>query len=294
MLDKKTVIALGYFDSLHLGHRTVISSAVEYAQSTQSQTTVFTFDGNVKNLTRGQALPDVYTLEERRKMLYDMGVNSLFVAPITKEYLALSPTEFLTQLNQQLSISAYFCGEDYRFGCKGSGDVNFLIEYAKSHGQKVFVQKIYSLDGEKVSTTGVKQFLQQGQIEKANAYLVKPYSISGVVNGDRKVGRSLGFPTANLSVDYKQSLLKQGVYAGVVKFEGQQYYAVINYGARPTYGLEKPLLEAHLIDFNGDLYNKQITVEFLYFLRETQKFCDGDVLKKQIAKDVERVKGIRL
>ena len=223
-----------------------------------------------------------------------MGVHSLFVAPVNKEYLSLSPTEFLTQLNQELNVCAYFCGEDYRFGCKGAGDVNFLIDYANKHGQKVFVKKIELLDGEKVSTTSVKQFLQQGQIEKANEYLVNPYSICGVVNGDRKVGRSLGFPTANLSVDYKQSLLKQGVYAGVVKFDGQKYSAVINYGTRPTYGLDKPILEAHLIDFKGDLYQKQITVEFLSFLRETQKFSDGDSLKKQIAKDVERAKGIRL
>ncbi|MBQ3596616.1 MAG: riboflavin biosynthesis protein RibF [Clostridia bacterium] len=294
MLDKKTVIALGYFDSLHIGHRAVISGAIKHAKKTQATTTVFTFDGNVKNLTRGQELPDVYTLEERRKMLYDMGVNELFVAPVNKEYLSLSPTEFLTQLNQKLNVSAYFCGEDYRFGYKGSGDVTFLQEYAKTHGQKVFVQKIELIDGEKVSTTGVKQFLQQGKIEKANECLVTPYSITGVVNGDRKVGRSLGFPTANLGVDYKQSLLKQGVYAGVVKFDDKKFPAVINYGERPTYGLTNSLLEAHLIGFKGDLYGKQITVEFLSFIRETQKFPDGDTLKQQIAKDVELVKGITL
>lgn len=294
MLDKgfkPTVIALGYFDSVHLGHQKLIKLAKEYADKHGCTLTVFTFLGNVKakiNLTDEKS---VYLPREREIFIRDLGADYIYFAPITKTFLSTGKLAFLNGLNKKFNIKCYFSGQDYTFGAYGKGDAKYLTEYAKKHNQEHIIVDTYTYLGEKVSTTRVKGALACGNLSLVKKLLGRNYSISGKVVADRQVGKKLGFPTANIFCDSDKFMLKNGVYSGSVKIDGKRYSAIINYGARPTYDLKNKLIEAHIVDFNGDLYGKYITLEFVDFMREILRFESEEQLKEQLKKDLLKIKG---
>ena len=291
MLDNKVVIALGYFDSVHKGHRLVLDTAKRCAKKHGASFVVFTFDGNVKSFFTNQPDKSIYTSEERLQILNELGVDQVFFAPTTSEFLSLSKQEFLDFLCKKYNVVAYVSGEDYTFGKFGSGNVDFLREYASAHGQEYVVVDTLLSDAEKVSTTRVKSLLSKGDVKGANALLVRHYSVTGRVCHDRKVGKKLGFPTVNLHVDKHKFNILDGVYKGHVFIDSVKYDAIINYGARPTFNLDEKLLEAHILDFDGDLYDREITVFFDQFMRNIQKFSSSCELQSQLQIDLQNVKG---
>lgn len=292
MLNKeKTVIALGYFDSVHKGHRKVIEKARCYAKEQGASLTVFTFKGNLKAMLSGEKEKNVYTAKEREKLLKDIGADQIYFAPVNKSFLSKGRLAFLNLLNKKFNIIAYFSGDDYSFGKYGKGKIDYLTRYANLHDQKHVVVKTYLSGGERVSTTRIKGELEKGEIKLANQLLGKDYFVTGKVFGDRKVGTSIGFPTLNLKIDYSKFTLKNAVYSGYICWKGKEYKAIINYGARPTFDLKEKLIEAHIIDFNQDLYGKEITLYFSDYIREIQKFSSSSELVSQLKKDVLCVKG---
>lgn len=292
MLDKnqRVVIALGYFDCVHKGHRKVIRGAFALAEKLNAKPIVFTFDGNLKGAIKGEREKNVYTTTERMLMLREMGVNDVYCAPINKQFLGLEAKAFLDKINSELNIVGYVTGDDYRFGYKGKGDVEFLKDYATKNAQQVVVTNTETADGLRISTSLIKELLTNGDIKRANYLLDRNYSITGEVVKDRRVGTRLGFPTININVESQKHLIKNGVYYGNVIVDGIKYKAIINYGARPTFNLEEKVLEAHLIDFNGDLYGKTLTISFEGYLRDIIAFKDGNFLKAQLEKDLLAVK----
>lgn len=291
MLDNKVVIALGYFDSVHKGHRLVLDTAKRCAKKHGASFVVFTFDGNVKSFFTNQPDKSIYTSEERLQILNELGVDQVFFAPTTSEFLSLSKQDFLEFLCEKYNVVAYVSGEDYTFGKFGSGNVDYLREYASAHGQEYVVVDTLLSDAEKVSTTRVKSLLSKGDVKGANALLVRHYSVTGRVCHDRKVGKKLGFPTVNLHVDKHKFNILDGVYKGHVFIDSVKYDAIINYGARPTFNLDEKLLEAHILDFDGDLYDREITVFFDQFMRNIQKFSSSCELQSQLQIDLQNVKG---
>lgn len=292
MLNKeKTVIALGYFDSVHLGHRKVIESAKRYANEHGATLTVFTFKGNLKAALLGQNEKNVYTAIEREKLLKELGADVIYFAPVNKTFLSMGKLAFLNLLNKRFNIVAYVSGDDYSFGKYGSGNIEYLDKYAKAHGQTHVVVPTFLQDELRVSTTRIKGELENGNILKANELLGRDFSVTGRVYGDRKVGTSLGFPTLNLKIDYSKFTLKNAVYSGYIYWQNKKYKAIINYGARPTFDLREKLIEAHIIDFDFDLYGKEITLYFSNYIREIKKFTCSDDLIAQLKKDVLSVKG---
>ncbi len=292
MSDKriKKVIALGYFDSVHIGHRAVLEAGKNVASELGASLKVFTFSGNLKKaLSKGDETV-VYTIDERKDLFSSIGVDEVFYAPTDNEFLSLDRSDFLDFLNANDDVVCYVCGEDYRFGLKGLGDVEFLEKYASEHGQTVRVQPTKTVNGNKVSTTLIKELLTAGLIESANNLLGESYFIKGVVEQGRKVGSELGFPTANIFAREDKTKLKHGVYYGHTVIDGVYYKAVINYGAKPTFKVFAESVEAHLIDFDGCLYGKQITLYFDGFLREIIKFTNRNGLIEQLQKDVKEVK----
>ncbi len=294
MLDKnqRVVIALGYFDCVHKGHRKVIGGAFALAEKLNAKPVVFTFDGNLKGAIKGEREKNVYTTTERMLMLREMGVNDVYCAPINKQFLGLEAKAFLDKINSELNIVGYVTGDDYRFGYKGKGDVEFLKDYATKNAQQVVVTNTETADGLRISTSLIKELLTNGDIKRANYLLDRNYSITGEVVKDRRVGTRLGFPTININVESQKHLIKNGVYYGNVIVDGIKYKAIINYGARPTFNLEEKVLEAHLIDFNGDLYGKTLTISFEGYLRDIVAFKDGIGLKEQLEKDLLVVKNM--
>ncbi len=294
MLDntnKPTVIALGYFDSVHLGHQKLIKYAKSYADEHGCSLTVFTFKGDLKaklNLSDGKC---VYLPNEREKFLLDLGADQIYFAPISKTFLSTGKLAFLNMLNRKFNIKCYFTGLDYTFGAKGKGNVDYLSQYAKRHNQEHVVVDTITYAEQKISTTLIKQKLLKGDIKGANNLLGRNYSITGKVVSDRKVGSKLGFPTANILLNNNKFTIKDGVYYGKVNYLDKDYKAIVNYGARPTFNLSDKLIEAHLVDFDGNLYGKQITVEFIGYIRDISKFDSQDQLKEQLKKDLLFIKG---
>ena len=292
MLDKqKTVIALGCFDSVHLGHQKVIKTAKKYADENGLTLTVFTFSGNLKAIINNSEEQNVYLLREREVLLKNLGADEIYFAPASKEFLSTDKKCFLDKLNADFNIECYVSGVDFTFGAFGKGDVNYLTDYAKAHNQNHIVVQTLNMFDEKISTTLIKEYLKNGDIVKANALLGRSFSVCGQVFKDRQVGKKLGFPTANVKLDKDKICVKHGVYVGKTKVDDKEYLSIINCGARPTFNLNESVIETHLIDFDGDLYKKQIEICFLEYLRDIKKFEDKDQLIKQLSFDIEKAKG---
>ncbi len=290
MLDNKTfptVLALGYFDSVHLGHQKVIKSAKILAEELCAKLIVVSFSGNLRAVLFGEREKVVYTESERERFYRELGADGVFFAPSTKEFLGMEKKEFLNFLNQKFQVKAYVCGADYRFGKMGEGTTETIKEYASSNNQTLKVLPLENSGGEKISSTKIKKLLSVGDVESANALLGREYSVSGVVFEDRKVGRKIGFPTTNIRLEFEKERLPDGVYLGGVEFDNKRYKAIVNYGARPTYDLENKLVEAHIIDFSGDLYGKEIKVSFTSFMRGIKKFNSESELTEQLKKDLQ-------
>ncbi len=289
------VVALGYFDSVHKGHQKVIESAKALAKEKNSKTVVFTFSGNLKAvLGEDERAKVVYTDEEREELYFSYGVDEIYFAPTDLDFLSLGKLAFLNMLNRKFNVVGYACGADYRFGRFGKGTPMDIERFANNKNQTLVVSSLLPFGKEKISTSLIKRLLSSGKIEQANALLGRSYSITGEVIHDRKVGRKLGFPTLNIIPNPEKQPLYVGVYAGHIVIDEVKYKAIINYGARPTFELSENLIEAHIIDFDGDLYGKKLTVFFDAFLREIKRFDTTEALTAQLRLDLENVKGMAL
>ena len=291
MLDKqKTVIALGCFDSVHLGHQKVIKTAKKHADENGLTLTVFTFSGNLKAIINKTEEKNVYLPFERETLLKNLGADNIYFAPITKEFLSTDRKDFLDELNKKFNISCYVSGVDFTFGAFGKGDAQYLTDYAKSHNQKHIVVETLNMFDEKISTTLIKEHLNNGEIDKANALLGRPFSVSGKVVKDRQVGKKLGFPTANIKLENDKICVKDGVYVGKTKVDGKEYLSIVNCGNRPTFNVDERVIESHLIGFDGDIYGKQIKIYFFEYLRDIKKFESQNKLIEQLSIDIEKAK----
>ncbi len=291
-LDKKnkTVLCLGFFDSLHFGHQKVIERAKLLAEKNGSSITVFSFNGNLKKALFGENEKVVLLPSERKRVLKSMGIKSTYFMPVTKKYLSLGKKEFLDLLTQKFSVSAFVFGEDFRFGKNAEGNASYALDYAREKNISVEIVPLENYNGEKISTTRVKDLLALGKIDLANELLGREYFISGKVFKDRGVGTKMGFPTANVDFSTDKATLKTGVYKGRVRLKNKTYSALINYGYRPTFNQNTLTLEVYLVNFNGNLYGRTITVFFEEFIREEKKFSNDKELVAQIEKDLKRVK----
>ncbi len=288
--NKRTVIALGYFDSVHTGHQKVIKHAKDVAIKLGHELLVFPFEGNLREYFSGKKESVVLTKAEREQAFYALGANACYFAPITPEFLGKDKRAFLDDIVNKFNVSVFVCGSDYTFGKNAEGNVEYLKNYAIENGLSAEIVELLSNGDKKVSTSNIKELLSLGEIEKANELLGKSYFITSMVKRNRGVGVSLGIPTANLDFGEKQ-VVKDGVYGGRVVIDGNMYLSVINYGNRPTFDIEEKQIEAHVLDFHGDLYDKEITVYFDTYLRDIVKFNSSEELTKQIQKDVKKIKG---
>ncbi len=279
LTDKKDLSAgsamlVGGFDGFHLGHRRLLSCAK------QSGLPV-----GVMTIVGGKEKP-LFTFEEREMIFKKAGADFVFELPFS-EIKDLSPQEFLGILLSEFHVKVFVCGEDFRFGKMASGTPEDL---KGGNRVRVEMQKLVTVDGVKVSSNEIKNLLKQGDVEKANRLLEEPFFLTGEVVEDRKIGRTIGFPTANIEYAKEKFPLKQGVYETLVEVDGVCYKGITNYGARPTFDNERVLTETYLDGFYGDLYGKKLTVAFVRFLREIRKFDSAQDLKAQLQEDIRRVR----
>ncbi len=287
----KKVIALGYFDSVHTGHRELLSAARNFADENGSFLCVSTFDDGFF-AALGKENEEVYLLHERKKILNALGVNDFLVLPVDSAFLSQTKENFCRFLLQNNPL-AVFVGEDYRFGKNAEGDVSFLTEYMAKYGVPCFSERLRFFEDKKISTTDIKSLLKNGETEKANYLLGQPFFITGIVRSDRKLGHHIGYPTANIQPEMGKIRILPGVYATKTRIDGTIYNSVTNVGNHPTFGDDNENVETFLFHFSGDIYDKEIEVSFLKYIRPIVRFNSAEELKKQIEKDIEKAKEIQ-
>ena len=287
-----TVIALGTFDGLHLGHTDVINTARNYAERSGIKLAVFTFSNHPLALIRPDLVPvRIISAEEKIKLLESFGVDYLINIPFTEDFAALSPDEFL----DRLACFNYRClvvGENFTYGFLGSGKTETLERSGRKNGFDVIVRPLVKMNGNIVSSTGIRNLIQAGHIEYANRMLGRAYAITGtIVHGEQR-GRKLGFPTANIELLHgEMAVPAPGVYAVTVSIEGSIYEGMGNIGNNPTFNdVEHARLEVNLFNCSGDLYGKTMSVQFHKYIRAEKKFSGVEELCRQIEEDKKAIK----
>lgn len=272
-------ICLGYFDGIHLGHQQIIKEALKNKVLPVS---VLTFDKPVSSLLDNDKSKEVLTsLKDKEAEAGKLGADYLLVMQIDKDFLSLSAEEFIDIL-KRLNVGHIYVGDDYRFGKNKSGDVSLL---KKSFDVTVVDTVLYK--GEKVSTQRIISLVKEGEMESVSKMLSRPYRISGTVVEGHHNGEKLGIRTANIKMDANYALPKFGVYITNAFINGKAYKAITNVGVHPTIEKEKePLIEVHIPNYKGIDYGKDISVEFLEFVREEKKFSSSKELVEQVRKDI--------
>lgn len=287
--ERPSVMALGNFDGLHLGHQQLVRRAQELAQATGVATSVLTFYPHPRQvLGKGQALQLITPFDEKVRVLARCGVELCYVADFTKEFASLTAEEFVFHFLAALNPQTVVVGFDYAFGRGGHADASQLKSLAEQIGIYVEIVGAVKMYGDKVSSTLIREKLSYGDLRLVHELLGRPYALTGhVVHGEKR-GRLLGFPTANIEMDAPYCLPKNGVYLVRVEAGGQWHAGVMNIGTKPTFHeTGHKSLEAHLFQFDGDLYEQPVRVELLDFLRDEKKFFSVEELVRQIRQDVE-------
>lgn len=289
MRDEKRIFSLGFFDGVHLGHQALIAQCVRLADAFQAQAAAITFDRHPLSLFVPEVPALINTNEDRQRLLRQYGVQSVLVKSVTPETMATPWQVFLEELLAQ-GAAGFVCGEDFRFGHKGEGDPEKLAAFCRERGLPCVIVPEQTADGRRISSTRIRTLLEAGDAEEANRLLGHPHILSGTVVPGRQLGRTIGIPTANLELPDGILIPKFGVYACLACFDGKLHMAVTNVGMRPTVGGSHITVEPWILDFDGDLYGKTVTLEFHAFLRPEKKFDSLEALKAAIEENARQTR----
>lgn len=275
-----TALCLGFFDGLHLGHQSIINAALK----TKKDVAVLTFSTPPAYVIgRKDDKRSLTSIDDKADILEAMGVKYLFVMPFDNRIMNVSRLDFINRVLKVLNPSEIYCGEDYRYGKDALGTPNFLARYFK-----VTVLELKQYKDYKFSSKTIRKAIYDGDIKLANACLGHPYRIGGFVTTGNRNGTTLGFPTANLDLDFAYVIPANGVYMGYGYIHETKYKCLISVGTHPTLGeLDAPIIEVYLIDFNETIYGDSLFVEFIDRIRDMMKFDDTKDLVAQINKDKE-------
>jgi riboflavin kinase / FMN adenylyltransferase len=286
-------IAIGNFDGVHRGHRALLERLQRLAHQVGGPAVVLTFDPPPTTLLRPDSAPPALTWMERRaEILFSLGIDVLCVYATDDSLLKLEPEAFFMQvLVEKLAVRGIVEGPNFRFGKDRRGDVDLLMELCIQKDVRLSIASAQSDDGEWISSSRIRSLIREGDLASANRLLLEPYRICGTVVKGSARGRTIGFPTANLE-SIPVLLPPNGVYAGRVTLDGRRLAAAIHIGPNPTFGDTIQKVEVHLIDYQGDLYDRRIEVEVLQQIRILKKFSGVEELTEQLRLDVERTRAI--
>jgi len=287
--EKDTLLTIGVFDGVHLGHQHLISRLKELARQQGYSSGVITFSRHPQEVLEPRTrLPSLTGLDQRIALLQNEGVDLVIPITFTRELASLSPADFIGLLQKHLRMKGLVVGPDFALGKNRQGDIDYLTSLGREKGFSVTAAPPLIIGGEVVSSTAIRQALARGDMKKAQKLLGRPFRLQGqVVTGDKR-GRELGFPTANLDVEPGQALPAGGVYTGRAYINNEAHPAMTNIGSRPTFGGGPQLIEVYLLNYQGDLYHRKLEVDIIERLRDEKKFATPEQLREQIAEDVRR------
>jgi riboflavin kinase/FMN adenylyltransferase len=276
-------LTVGSFDGVHLGHVDVIGHAVAAARETEAQSALITFEPHPRCvLDPGNCPQSITTLQEKLALIEAAGIDHAIVLRFDRELASLSPQEFIERLAAVMDLRRWVIGYDFAFGRGRTGSAQWLRE----HGHQVEVVPPFKVDGHDLHSSEVRRLITAGDVDKANKLLGREYAIAGPVEAGEKVGRRLGFPTANIAVEPNKLIPALGAYAGRVRAPEGDFVAALSVGYRPTFGGTQLRVEAFLLDFEGDLYQQRLELRFVRYLHPDIKFPGTDELVEQLKHDV--------
>ncbi len=289
--SRPAALTMGKFDGVHLGHRRLIETAVERARALSIACAVLTWEPHPNAVIRpGQPLQLLTSLEEKIELIASLGPDLLIIAPFTAQTMATSAEAYMREIVAAVPLRELWVGEGFAMGKGRAGDVPALRAIGAELGFTVGTVGQVAVGGQPVSASRVRELLRAGDVAGAVELLGRPFGLRGVVVEGDKRGRTIGFPTANLQIGEAHVLPADGVYACRVVLDGERLPAVTNVGVRPTFEGARRTVEAHLLDWEGDLYGRSIVVEFLHRLRGEQKFAGIEALVAQIRRDADRAR----
>lgn len=291
--EHNLVIAIGQFDGLHIAHKELVKITLESAKINNYKTAIMTFDPHPDYvLGKEEKNLRMMTIEEKAAMLENLGIDFLIIIKFDKEVSSLSPRQFIIDYLFTINVKEVVVGSDFVFGKNGSGTGEMIFELSGQTIKGVVVPEM-KVDNEKIGTCKLKKLLKNGEVNEIKKWLGRNFSIIGIVEEGRKIGREIGFPTVNLSLREDFVDIKKGVYAVHVYYQCKKYYGISNVGNNPSFNFKNNVsLETFIFDFNENIYGKLITIEFVDFIREEIKFSSREELILQINSDIKKAREI--
>ena len=291
-----SVATIGFFDGVHLGHRFLLNELKEIAKKKQKKTLVITFDTHPQEILKKKHAPSILTSKkEKLQLLEKIGIDHCLVLNFTHQLAEYSAYDFFSEiLSKTLHINTLLVGYDHRFGKNRAEKFDDYLRYGKNLGIDVIQASPFSENNKQISSSQIRLLLQEGSVSAANEMLGYRYHIEGIVKNGQKIGKRIGFPTANLAFDEIKKLIPAvGVYAVTVTIENKIYKGMLNIGCRPTIGKsDEKTIEVHIIDFEGDIYAKSLQITFMQRIRDEIRFEKVEDLIAQLKKDKAFVNGL--
>lgn len=288
-----TIITIGTFDGVHIGHRKIINKLIKSAEKSDAEATLLTFFPHPRMvLQQNSELKLLNTLDEKKKILAETGLENLIIHPFTLDFSRLKAERFVKEvLVDQLKAEKIIIGYDHRFGRNRTANIDDLRDFGKKYNFSVEEISKQDIDAVAVSSTKIRNALNQGDLELANSYLTQPYQLTGNIVKGKGLGKKLGYPTANLKIkeDYKL-IPRQGVYVVETDIDNQHYYGIMNIGTNPTFNEVKQSIETFFFDLDHDLYGQQISIRLLKRLRDEKKFEGSSQLIEAMRNDEKEAK----
>lgn len=289
-LNNNTALALGTFDGVHIAHKHVIGSVVKVAKENNLLSVVYTFENHPREFS-GKAPKRLITPSQKIEIIKDLGVDVLIIVPFDNLLLNLEAEDFLFDyIVKKIKAKHIIVGYDFRFGKQAKGNVDLLRAHALEYQYDIDIVEPIKYNHVVVSSTMIRNYLLNGDVESANRLLGREYCVQGHIIHGKKMGRKLGFPTINLKTDYEMSVLKPGVYLTETLVKGKVYPSITNVGFNPTFEQRDFTIETFILDISMDLYGEEVKISFINYMREEIKFDNLDDLIKQIEHDVELAK----
>ena len=286
--NKKTILTLGTFDGVHIGHAAILKKLTQNTNNGEFESTVLTFFPHPRIVLQGKSdLKLLNTINEKMELLETIGIENLIIHPFDESFAQLSAEEFVkTVLVDQLHVQKIIIGYDHRFGKNRTANIDDLITFGTQYGFEVEQISAQEINAISISSTKIRTALETGDIQLANEYLGYAYFLSGTVVKGKQLGRTIGFPTANIELEEAYKLVpKNGVYVVRSEIEGKHVFGMMNIGFNPTVQGKNRTIEAHFFDFDADIYNRHIKVSILQRIRSEKKFESVELLTKQLEDD---------